>query len=181
MKSDAALSRDARALFEVAERAGAADRVGAELDALTGALATDPEVARVLSGAAIPPAQMVNVVRAVGERLGLSRIVQQLLELLAERNQLGHLSGLASAYRARLLDRRNVVEAEVTTAVALPTERVNALAARLGEVTGKNVRLQAHVDSTIIGGVVTRIGSTVYDGSVTGQLSRMRQKLVENV
>ena len=129
----------------------------AQGNALTGALATDPDTARVLSGTAIPPARMVEVVRAVGERLGLSQTVQ------------------------RLLDRRNVVEAEVTTAVALPAERVNALASRLGELTGKSVRLQAHVDSTIIGGVVTRIGSTVYDGSVTGQLSRMRQKLVENV
>lgn len=181
MKADAALNRDARALFDVAERAGAADRVGAELEALTGALASDHAVARVLSGAAIPPAKMVEVVRAVGERLGLSHTVQQLLELLADRRQLGRLPGLAAAYRARLLDRRNIMEAEVTTAVALPPERVNALASRLGEVTGKDVRLQAHVDSTIIGGVVTRIGSTVYDGSVTGQLTRMRQKLVENV
>ena len=181
MKADTASNRDARALFEVAERAGTADRVGAELDALTGALATDPDTARVLSGTAIPPARMVEVVRAVGERLGLSQTVQRLLEVLAERNQLGRLPALAAAYHARLLDRRNVVEAEVTTAVALPAERVNALASRLGELTGKSVRLQAHVDSTIIGGVVTRIGSTVYDGSVTGQLSRMRQKLVENV
>ena len=181
MKVDAALNRDARALFEVAERASAADRVGAELDALSGALASDHDVARVLSGAAIPPAKMVEVVRAVGERLGLSQTVQRLLEVLAERNQLGRLPGLAGAYRARLLDRRNIVEAEVTTAVALPAEQVNALAGRLRDVTGKDVRLQARVDSTIIGGVVTRIGSTVYDGSVTGQLTRMRQKLVENV
>ena len=55
MKVDAALNRDARALFEVAERASAGDRVGAELDALSGALASDHDVARVLSGAAIPP------------------------------------------------------------------------------------------------------------------------------
>ena len=89
--------------------------------------------------------------------------------------------GWPAAYRARLLDRRNIVEAEVTTAVALPAEQVSALAGRLRDVTGKDVRLQARVDSTIIGGVVTRIGSTVYDGSVTGQLTRMRQKLVENV
>jgi len=181
MKADAALNRDARALFDVAERTGAADRVGAELDALTGALASDQDVARVMTGAAIPPAKMVEVVRAVGERLGLSQTVQRLLEVLAERNQLVRLPGLAAAYRARLLDRRNIVEAEVTTAVALPAEQVGALAGRLSEVTGKKVRLQARVDSTIIGGVVTRIGSTVYDGSVTGQLTRMRQKLVENV
>ena len=181
MKADVGLNRDARALFDVAERAGAADRVGTELEALTGAFASDHDVARVLSGAAIPPAKMIEVVRAVGERLGLSHTVQKLLEVLAERNQLGRLPALAGAYRARLLDRRNIVEAEVTTAVALPAEQVSALAGRLGDVTGKNVRLQARVDSTIIGGVVTRIGSTVYDGSVTGQLARMRQKLVENV
>jgi F-type H+-transporting ATPase subunit delta len=73
------------------------------------------------------------------------------------------------------------VSAEVTTAMPLPPGKVEAITRKLGEVTGKQVRVSSRVDPSIIGGVVARIGSIVYDGSVTGQLARMRQKLVENV
>ena len=88
---------------------------------------------------------------------------------------------LAAAFRARLLERRNIVPAEVTTALALPAARTEVLARSLSEATGKQVVVTTRVDPSILGGVVAVIGSTVYDGSVTGQLTRMRQKLVENV
>jgi F-type H+-transporting ATPase subunit delta len=73
------------------------------------------------------------------------------------------------------------VRARVTTAVPLAPEQAEALGRRLTEVTGRQVTLQTAVDPSIIGGVVTEVDSTVYDGSVTRQLARMRQKLVENV
>ena len=63
----------------------------------------------------------------------------------------------------------------------LPAEKAQAVGRRLGELSGKRVMVSTRVDPGIIGGVVARVGGTVYDGSVTGQLARMRQKLVENV
>jgi F-type H+-transporting ATPase subunit delta len=101
--------------------------------------------------------------------------------VLVERHQLGTLPALAHAYRARLMERRNIVAADIATAVPLSADTTEAIAQRLGEVTGKQIRLQARIDASLIGGVVARVGSIVYDGSVTGQLARMRQKLVENV
>ena len=87
---------------------------------------------------------------------------------------------LAAAYRTRLLDRKNIVSAEITTAVPLTPETADRVGRALGQASGKQVLVSTRVDPAIIGGVVARVGSTVYDGSVTTQLARMRQKLVEN-
>jgi F-type H+-transporting ATPase subunit delta len=84
---------------------------------------------------------------------------------------------LLEAYRNRLLDHRNVIRAEITTTAPLAADRVAAIEASLARASGRTVTLSAKVDPAIIGGVVTRIGSTIYDGSVTRQLQRMKEKL----
>jgi F-type H+-transporting ATPase subunit delta len=91
------------------------------------------------------------------------------------------LGPVAASFRERLHKRQGVVRATVTTAAPLAADKVAALTARLSELAGRQVTLQTQVNPAIIGGVVTQIDSTVYDGSVTRQLARMRQKLVENV
>jgi F-type H+-transporting ATPase subunit delta len=88
---------------------------------------------------------------------------------------------LAAAYRTRLYERRNVVAGDITSAVPLDGAAVDRVGRALEEVSGKQVILSARVDPSIIGGVVARVGSTVYDGSVTTQLALMRRKLVETV
>jgi F-type H+-transporting ATPase subunit delta len=178
--TDATIARQARALFDVADAAGHADAVADELDAVAGAVAA-PDAARVLLNPVAPLPVKVDAVRAIGARAGLTPTTAKLLVILAEHDSLATLPALADAYRVRLLDRRNIVPAVVTTATLLPGDRAEALARRLGEVTGKQVQLSTRVDPSIIGGVVAKVGSTVYDGSITTQLARMRQKLVENV
>jgi F-type H+-transporting ATPase subunit delta len=71
-----------------------------------------------------------------------------------------------------------VVTAQVTTARPLTSDAQEALRAKLGELTGSTVRLKFEVDQDLIGGVVTRIGSTLYDGSVRGQLQQIKQRMV---
>jgi F-type H+-transporting ATPase subunit delta len=83
------------------------------------------------------------------------------------------------AYRQRLMEHLKVVRAEVTTAVPLPPDLVEAVRGALERVTSRQVLVAPHVDPAILGGVVTRIGSTVYDGSVKGQLERLRERLTE--
>jgi F-type H+-transporting ATPase subunit delta len=73
------------------------------------------------------------------------------------------------------------VRAEVTTAVPLAAGRTEAIARGLAQLTGRTVTLATRVDPAILGGVVARIGSTVYDGSVTTQLQKMKQRLIESV
>jgi F-type H+-transporting ATPase subunit delta len=75
------------------------------------------------------------------------------------------------------MEHLKIVQAEVTTAAPLAPERVAQLQQRLGASIGRTVTLTAKVDPTLIGGMVTRIGSTVYDGSVATQLAALQQRL----
>jgi F-type H+-transporting ATPase subunit delta len=88
---------------------------------------------------------------------------------------------MLDAYRERLLDHQHVVRAEVTTAAPLPADRAQAVERALAQATGRTVRLGMRVDPSIIGGVVARVGDTIYDGSVTTQLRKMKKRLVESV
>ena len=104
-------------------------------------------------------------------------LLAKLLGLLAERDRLVLVPALLAAYRDRLLEFRHVVRAEVTTTVPLAPERAKNIEASLARLTGRTVALSTKVDPALIGGVVTRIGSTVYDASVTRHLERMKEKL----
>jgi F-type H+-transporting ATPase subunit delta len=120
-------------------------------------------------------AAMVDLV----ERAQLSPILGKLLVLLAERDRLVLLPDLLSAYRERVLDHQQIVRAEVTTASPIEPDRAQAIERGLAKVTGRTVRLGVRTDPSLIGGVVARIGDTIYDGSVTTQLERMKKRLVE--
>jgi F-type H+-transporting ATPase subunit delta len=102
-----------------------------------------------------------------------------MLVLLARTGKLNLVPELDASYRERLQSHQNVVRADVTSAVALSPEKTKALQESLSKVTGKKVEISAGVDPELMGGVVARIGSTVYDGSVKTQLQRMRQELVK--
>jgi F-type H+-transporting ATPase subunit delta len=181
MSRKAAGAREARALLEVATRESDPDRVGDELDVVAEAMRTQPEVQALLLNPGVTVARKVQALQVIASSLGLTPLVAKLLAVFAERESLRLIPELAAAYRTRLLERRNIVLAEITTAMPLSAETAERVARALGQASGKQVLVSSRVDATIIGGVVARIGSTVYDGSVTTQLARMRHKLVENV
>ena len=134
---------------------------------------------QVLVNPVIPASRKRAAVAAITERGQLFPVLARLLLLLAERDRLALIPDLVAAYRERLLDHFHVVRAEVTTAAALPEGQAKALEQGLARLTGRTVTLATRVDPSIIGGVVTQIGSTVYDGSVTRQLQKIRERFVE--
>jgi F-type H+-transporting ATPase subunit delta len=100
------------------------------------------------------------------------------LLLLADRDRLGVVPDLLGVYRERLMEHQQVVRAEVTTAAPLPPERVAEIERKLAALTGRTVDMTTNIDPALIGGVVTRIGSTVYDGSIATQLTKLRERLI---
>jgi F-type H+-transporting ATPase subunit delta len=180
MRRKAAGAREARALLEVASRESDPDRVGMELDAIAEAMRTQPEVQALLLNPGLTVGRRVQALQVVASSLGLTPLVSKLLVVFAERASLRLVPDLAAAYRTRLLERRNIVSADITTAMPLSADTAERVGRALGQASGKQVLVSTRVDPAIIGGAVARIGSTVYDGSVTTQLARMRQKLVEN-
>jgi F-type H+-transporting ATPase subunit delta len=180
MTSRAAATRYARALFDVARKEADLQQVEREITAFAEVVGGHDLLQRVLTNPAIPVQRKRAVVQDLLARAGaMSPVVAKLLLLLADRDRLVLLPDLAAAYRLRLMEHANVVRAEVTTAAALPADRLTALQQGLASATGRQVQLENRVDPSIVGGAVTRIGSTVYDGSITTQLQRLKQTLME--
>jgi len=180
--SAAAARRYARALFDVVlkEQAGSIEQVQKDLQQFADLFSANPTLSNVISNPAIPPSKKVALVKAILERAGsVAQPLAKLMLLLAEQDRLLLLPDLARAYGERLMDHQHVIRGEVTTAVPLAADNVRALEQSLQKATGRTVMLDAKVDPSIVGGVITRLGSTVYDGSVTTQLQKMKQALVE--
>jgi F-type H+-transporting ATPase subunit delta len=178
MTSRAAAKRYARALFDIA-RAERLDfeQIGAELSGTAALVSGNDALQRALANPAIPPARKRGVIEQLLALSPVSPVLSRLLLMLADRDRLVLLPDLADAYRTRLMEHQQVVRAEVTTAIAVPPDRVAALQQGLAHTTGREVQLDVRVDPSIVGGAVARIGSTVYDGSVTTQLEKLRQQL----
>ena len=179
MTSRGAATRYARALFDVT-MAEKKDLLQTQHDLVEFArlVAGNESLQRVLTNPAIPAARKRGVVEQLIAKAGsFQPAVAKLLLMLAERDRLVILPELVAAFDSRLLEHQNVVRAQIVTTVALPADRVTALAAGLERATGRSVRVEATVDGRIMGGAVVRLGSTVYDGSITRQLERMKEAL----
>ena len=176
MTTRTAATRYARALFDVAP-AESLQRIESELAAFVGLLEKHPAFEKVMFNPAVPTPRKRAAVAQVVERVGVSVTLAKLLVLLAERDRFIILGELLAAFRQRLLDHQKIVRAEVTTAEELAPDRVAAIERSLAKATRRTIALTTHVDPSIIGGLVARVGSTVYDASVTHQLERIKKRL----
>ena len=181
MTNKTAAARYARALLDVAIKEKAdLERIEQELADFARLLDAQPALEKVLLNPAVPVSRKRAVVVELTKLGKLSPIVAKLLALLAERDRLILIPDLVASYRDRLADYRKIVRAEVTTAAPLAPDRVQQIQKSLADVTGRTVSLQARVDPSIVGGLVARVGSVVYDGSVTRQLEKLRERLIES-
>lgn len=173
-------NRYAKALFDVAvEEKNDLAQVDRDLQALVAMMYESPDLASAAGRSGVTEAARKSLMEAVADKMHLATPVKKLLVLLAESRKLNLIPDLSAAYQERLLAHQNIVRADVTSAAPLSAEKTQELAASLGQVTGKKVELSVSVDPELLGGVIAKIGSTVYDGSVRTQLTRMRQQLVE--
>jgi F-type H+-transporting ATPase subunit delta len=172
-------ARYARALLAVSLKEEDPKRVGDQLAEFAALFGAEPRLRAVLENPAVPVPRKRGLVQTLVKRMTVAPVVEKLLLLLAERDRLVLLDDLTTAYQTALMDHLGIVRATVTSAIPLPSDRLEALQRKLAEVTGRQVQLDAHVDPSIVGGLVTRLGSVVYDGSVTRHLARIKEKLVE--
>jgi F-type H+-transporting ATPase subunit delta len=175
MRSSAA--RYAKALFDVSIKESDPDRAEQELAAFVELVQQHPDLQRAFANPVVSVADKRAVAQQLLDRLKPTSPAGKLVLLLASRGRLALLPDLLDVYRERLMEHRNVLRAEVTTAAPLSPERAAQLQQRLADATGRVVTMTTKVDDSIIGGVVTRIGSTVYDGSVATQLAKVRDRL----
>jgi len=182
MTNRTAATRYARALLDVSvSESGDLAKVETDLAAFVALFAQYPALQKVLMNPAVPVQRKQGTVSELTTRLGTTPVLSKLIALLAERDRLVLLPDLLASYRERMLDHLKIVRVEVTTVAPIAADRATALEASLARMTGRTVTVVTRVDPSIIGGMVARIGSTVYDGSVTTQLAKMKRKLVESV
>jgi F-type H+-transporting ATPase subunit delta len=178
MTSRTAAARYARAALDVATKESAdLDRVARELDEFIAFFTQQPALEALMLNPAVPAPRKRAAMEQITRISGLTPIVSKLLVLLADRDRLALLKDISATYHDFLADRQNIVRAQVTSAEPLSAERLRSIEDRLATVTGKRVAMTATVDKDIIGGVVARVGSVVYDASIATQLKKIRERL----
>ena len=129
---------------------------------------------------AIPAAQKIGILDTLKAKLGLQKELRNILAVLISNNRIGHVVEVAAAYRRILQQQSGIRPAEIVTARELSADERGALVAELAKVAGAKLDPSFKLDSTILGGAVVRIGSTVYDGSVRGRLDRLKEALTSS-
>jgi F-type H+-transporting ATPase subunit delta len=180
MTSHTVARRYAHALFEVARRNDTINLVERDLGAFQQLLADNAELQHLFDSSVVSAQKKRAVLDAVLEKSGArGGEVTRLLGMLADRDRLAFLPAIGDAFAERLRQDRRIMQAEVTTAVPLADAQRSSLTTALREAVGADVTITETVDPSIIGGVVARVGSLVFDGSVTRQLERMKQQLLQ--
>jgi F-type H+-transporting ATPase subunit delta len=179
MISASIVSRYANALVDVVTGPKGMDAAQAtqQLRAFEAILTRSLELQTALASPAVAPARKRSVVSKLAERLGLARIVRNFLMVLTDHRRIAALSQVIDAFEVHLDERLGFVRAELRTASELDERHKTALVDRLSKFAGKKIRPRFAVDPDLIGGVVARIGSTLYDGSVRGELDSLARRL----
>jgi F-type H+-transporting ATPase subunit delta len=173
-------NRYANALADVVMAAGSSvppDAAVAELKVFAGVLRDSHELQSALISPAVPPARKRAVMGRIADRLGTSKIIRNFLYVMVDHRRISHLPEVTHSFE-RIVDQRlGFAQAEITTAAELTEQQRSLLGSELERVAGGKVRTRFSVDEKLIGGAVARIGSTVYDGSVLGQLHSLGRRL----
>jgi F-type H+-transporting ATPase subunit delta len=136
------------------------------------------ELREVLMNPAIAGEQKLKVLDAIAGKLGMLPQVRNFIAVIMDRQRLAELDEILAEYHAVAGEQSGMAEAEITSAHAIgETDRI-ALEAKVAKLAGGRIRAIYREDPSLLGGVVVRIGSTVYDGSIRAQLQQLKQKLV---
>lgn len=177
MSAQAVARRYAAALADVVTTRGESREVREELSAWDTMMRTNAQLMEVFSNPTIPYEQKHNVLSALIKRTRVRPTTANFLQVLLQNQRLAELGEINKRFAQVLDERAGVVSAQVTTARPVPEASQEALRANLASLTGKDVRLSFTTDEELIGGIITRIGSTIYDGSVRNQLQQFKERL----
>jgi F-type H+-transporting ATPase subunit delta len=126
---------------------------------------------------AVPTLQKVQFLDTLNKKLGMLKELRNLLAVLIDNDRIGHVDEVAAAYRKLLQEQAGIRQAEIVTARRLTDVERLQLVADVGKLAGAEIDASFKQDPSILGGMVVRIGSTVYDGSVRGRLNRLKEEL----
>lgn len=129
---------------------------------------------------AVETESKASVLREIGERLDVGEVVLRFLDVLADNDRIDHIHAIAATFSALVDEHRGVINAEVTAPQELGDDAIRDLRDKLQRATGREVRLRTRRDPALLGGLVTRIGDVVYDGSLRHHLAEMRDQMIDS-
>lgn len=174
-----AAGRYATALFELAQQAGSLDQTEADLQALGAALGESPELGSLMRDPIYTRAEQGNAMAAIGQKMGLSPLVQNVVGLMASKRRLFAVPQLIAVFEVLTAEHRGEITADVTAARPLSDTQQSALADKIKDATGKAVKLNVSVDESIIGGLIVKVGSKMIDSSIRSRLTNLQNAMKE--
>ena len=180
--TSAAASRYARALVDVVFEPSAAVKVEdavAQLRAIEQLLAESSDLRVALTTPAIQNSRKRAAMGKLLDEIGVSRVIRNFIYVIIDHRRVALLPEIREAFETLTDERMGFVRADVSSAVPLDEQQAAALTSELSRLGGKTARLKLSVDPALLGGVTARIGSTLYDGSIRGQLQQMQRELTE--
>lgn len=154
-------------------------KVREEMRTVVASVAESADLRRVWESPAIAREEKLKVLDALARQAGLESAVRNFLAVLIDHGRIPMLSSIAQLFEMELNQRLGFTGAEIASARELTAEERQELEACVAQMTGKKVRAHYVLDPTLLGGAVVRLGSTIYDGSLRGQLQRIKAQLSE--
>lgn len=170
-------SRYARALADVVGRSGEYGAALQGLEDFAAAYGESAELRELFETPAVTLAEKGKIVDALVKRLSAARVTGNFLRVLAANYRMSLIREVVQAFRKVANDRLGIVEVRISSAHALSEAERKALSARFRELTRHEVQLEFQLEPRLLGGIRAQIGSTVYDGSIRGQLQRIGRQL----
>jgi len=174
----AVLGRYARAYADVVvQHKHHIEKAVAELEQMAALMSSSKELRNVLENPAVSREQKLKLLDAIIARMDAGKLLRNFLAVLIDHRRIANIGDLVEQFKQELDRRLGIADAKVSSVRALTETEKKSLEKELAEITGKKVRATYSEDPGLLGGVVVRMGSTIYDGSVLGRLQRMRQQI----
>lgn len=179
MSKGVVANRYAKALIGLARKQKALESTGEFLSELTALVGESPDFQEVMSSPKVANRLKQDILTQVLEQLRTSPLVFTFARYLLAKRRFSLLQNIEHAFTRQMREILGRVEAEVTVTHPLSKASRNKIEKTLSTVTGKKVEVRTVIDPTLLGGVVTRIGSTVIDGSLRNQLNQIRLAIIQ--
>jgi F-type H+-transporting ATPase subunit delta len=144
---------------------------------ISGLLAESEDLRRVWENPAVPAVQKRGLLDAIVHREGIEGHVRNLVAVLIDHRRVPFLTRITEQLEKELDARMGFAEAQITSARELGDPEKRSLEAQIQKITGKQIRARFGLDASLLGGAVVRVGSTIYDGSLKGQLEKIKEAI----
>ena len=179
MSSSIISRRYAKALIDLAAQEGIVDKVEQNFGKIVGTILNDKKTKNFFFNPVYKSEDKKSLLNKLVQELFISGLLKKFLALLIEKDRFPEIEQIYKEYVHFADGINNRAEAQVTTAVSLSEEDKSKLQSKLQTLTGKNVYLKIKEDASLIGGIITRIGSVVYDGSVKSRMEKLKEQIIK--